>query len=242
VSDDGVCIEFAVFKRVEADVAALERALTSGTAPSAGATEPSVDEVRERPKAIAAAPFFLTPTQCFGRPSKRCSHWPYITDLAETDDRATLKFTDVQKPERVLLEIRTGGGGHAAQTVFPGSVHPSGETIAWEGKSPSSNTPIPKVDGADLKQRAAKIAACALLAQNYPKAGGRHEGAIVVTGFLCRCGFPAPAIKIFIEALAVATCHHGIRAVFFLFISCKFPVSGRARALRYENYRFSACE
>jgi hypothetical protein len=158
------------------------------------------------PEAMAAAPFFLTTTQCFSRPSKRCSHWPYITNLAETDDRATLKFTDVQKPERVLLEIRTGGGGHAAQTVFPGSVHPSGETIAWEGKSPSSNTSIPKVDGADLKQRAAKIAACALLAQNYPKAGGRHEGAIVVTGFLCRCGFSVPVIKTFIEALAVATC------------------------------------
>jgi hypothetical protein len=171
-------------------------------APSAGLTDVDLD----CPEAVAAAPFFLTPTHCFGRPSKRCSHWPYITDLAETDDRATLKFTDVRKPERVILEIRTGGGGHAAQTVFPGSVHPSGETIAWEGKPPSSNTPIPKVDGEALKQCAAKIAACALLAQNYPKAGGRHEGAIVVTGFLCRCGFPAPAIKIFIEALGVATC------------------------------------
>jgi hypothetical protein len=45
-----------------------------------------------------------------------------------------------------------------------------------------------------------------LLAQNYPKAGGRHEGAIVVTGFLCRCGFPGRQKKNFIEALAVATC------------------------------------
>jgi hypothetical protein len=52
-----------------------------------------------------------------------------------------------------------------------------------------------------LKQRAAKIAACALLAK-LTKAGGRHESAIVVTGFLCRCGFSVPVIKTFIEALA----------------------------------------
>jgi hypothetical protein len=77
-------------------------------------------------EAIDAAPAFLARTRTFGRASKRCSHWLYKTGLVATDDVATIKFTDTQKPARIILEIRIGGGGKAAQTVFPGSVHPSG--------------------------------------------------------------------------------------------------------------------
>jgi hypothetical protein len=44
-----------------------------------------------------------------------------------------------------------------------------------------------------------------LLARAYPQQGGRHEGAIVVAGFLCRCGFAAPDIKLSVDALAGVT-------------------------------------
>jgi hypothetical protein len=45
-----------------------------------------------------------------------------------------------------------------------------------------------------------------LIARTYPQQGGRHEGAIIVAGFLCRCGFVAPDIKLFVDALAGVTC------------------------------------
>ena len=152
-------------------------------------------------EATAAAPFFLPGTRTFGRASKRCSHWLYKTELAAIEDVATIKFTDTQKPAKVILEIRIGGGGKAAQTVFPGSVHPSSEAIEWEDRRE-----VATIEGAELKRICGRLAACALIARTYPQQGGRHEGAIIVAGFLCRCGFVAPDIKLFVDALAGVTC------------------------------------
>ena len=152
-------------------------------------------------EAIAVAPFFLPGTRTFGRASKRCSHWLYKTELAAIEDVATIKFTDTQKPAKVILEIRIGGGGKAAQTVFPGSVHPSSEAIEWEDRRE-----VATIEGAELKRICGRLAACALIARTYPQQGGRHEGAIIVAGFLCRCGFVAPDIKLFVDALAGVTC------------------------------------
>ncbi|MGO9234716.1 MAG: hypothetical protein ACLP4V_11785 [Methylocella sp.] len=45
-----------------------------------------------------------------------------------------IQFLDPEvddKKRATLLEVRCGGGGKGAQTVFPGSVHPSGEAIQW---------------------------------------------------------------------------------------------------------------
>ena len=152
-------------------------------------------------EAIDAAPAFLARTRTFGRASKRCSHWLYKTGLVATEDVATIKFQDTQKPARIILEICIGGGGKAAQTVFPGSIHPSGEAIEWEDRRE-----VAAIDGNELKRICARISACALLARAYPQQGGRHEGAIIVAGFLCRCGFAAPDIKLFVDTLAGVTC------------------------------------
>jgi hypothetical protein len=38
------------------------------------------------------------------------------------------------RKEQMILELRIGGGGKGAQTVFPGSVHETGELIAWDEK------------------------------------------------------------------------------------------------------------
>lgn len=152
-------------------------------------------------EAIAAAPAFLPRTRTFGRASKRYSHWLYKTGLAATEDVATITLQDTQKPAKAILEIRLGGGGKGAQTVFPGSVHPSGETIEWE-----EQRAVATVEGAELKRMCARLAACALIARAYPQQGGRHEGAIVVAGFLCRCGFSSPDIKLFADTLAGVSC------------------------------------
>ena len=115
-------------------------------------------------EAIAAARNFLPPTALFGHASKRASHWIYQTNLCETRDRAALKFDGSDK--HGLLEVRMGGRGLAAQTIFPPSVHVSGELIEWENGGPSKITDI---DGDELLQRARRLAAAAEIARNYPK-------------------------------------------------------------------------
>jgi hypothetical protein len=67
----------------------------------------------------------------------------------------------------MLLEVRIGGGDKGAQTVFPGSVHETGEPIDWEEDGEPS-----EVDGEELVERAKRLAALCLFA--------RHDGARVV--------------------------------------------------------------
>ena len=157
-----------------------------------------VDADLDSAEAIAVAPYLLPRTPAlFGRAGKRASHRLYVSDLHRTIDQASLMF---RAPDRsVLLELRIGGGDLAAQTVFPGSVHPSGEDIRWEQDgSPAA------VDGAELLQRTRWVAACALLARHWPAEGGRHDAASMFGGLLARAGFQDLQIKLLTEAVARA--------------------------------------
>ena len=151
-------------------------------------------------EAIAAAPFILPRTAVFGHTSKRGSHWIYRTNLYENQDGAAIKFVGSDK--HGLLEVRVGCRGSAAQTIFPPSVHVSGERIEWEGGGPVE---IADVDGNELLLRARRLAAAAEIARNYPNVGGRHDGAFVLGGFLARCGFSPPQAAVFVEAVAAAS-------------------------------------
>jgi hypothetical protein len=151
-------------------------------------------------EAIAAAPYILPRTSLFGHASKRGSHWIYRTTLFETEDRAAIKFLDSDK--HGLLEVRVGGRGSAAQTIFPPSVHVSGEPIEWEDRGPGDITGIA---GDELLQRARRLASAAEIARKYPKVGGRHDAAFVLGGFLARCGFSQAQVGVFIEAIAAAS-------------------------------------
>jgi hypothetical protein len=150
------------------------------------------------PEAIAGAAFLLPKTATFGHASKRVSHWIYKTNLFETQDRAAIKFMSTDRTG--LLEARAGGGGYAAQTVFPPSTHVSGEPIAWD-----DDTTILEMDGAELLRRVSRLAAAAQIARAYPNVGGRHDGALVLGGFLTRCDFTSEEIGLFVEAVAVAS-------------------------------------
>src|SRR6476659_11064309 len=86
---------------------------------------------------IAVVASYLLPTtkaMC-GRKSKQASHKLYRTDLAERYAKGAIQFHDPSNKaagKAMLLEVRIGGGDRGAQTVFPGSVHESGEPIEWE--------------------------------------------------------------------------------------------------------------
>src|SRR3712207_8239719 len=66
--------------------------------------------------------------RCHGARIALC--WFFFNDTATTEIY-TLSLHDAL-PISTILEVRIGGGGKGAQTVFPGSVHESGEPIEWD--------------------------------------------------------------------------------------------------------------
>lgn len=175
---------------------------------SRGLTDIDLDCVQ----AIAIAAAVLPKTGAiFGRASKRDSHRLYYTPLAETFDQAAVQFKDPIS-KSMLLEVRIGGGDKGAQTVFPGSVHESGEAINWEEDGEPE-----QVDGDGLLRRAKLLAALCLLARYWPQkpnpgeSGGRHDAALTVGGFLARCGFKPAFIKTYVEFVARAANDEEVR-------------------------------
>jgi hypothetical protein len=139
----------------------------------------------------------------FGRGSKPRSHRLYITELSSTEQKATLRFAEPnalsngQEPA-TLVELRIGGGDKGAQTVSPGSVHPSGEKVRWDDEGAPTS-----VSGADLKRKVAALAVAALLVRHYPATGNRHHAALVLGGVLARGpALSADEIKKIVSAVA----------------------------------------
>jgi hypothetical protein len=153
--------------------------------------EPSgglVDVDLDAPESLALAPRFLPPTDgVFGRPGKRQSHWLYRTPSAIE----TTQFRDVDGT--MLMEIRSSG----AQTMFPGSVHPNGETVTWE----STGDPT-EINPESLLTSAGRLASIAMVARHWPSQGSRHPASLALAGFLLRRGLSEQEAKALVEAAA----------------------------------------
>ena len=102
------------------------------------------------------------------------------------------------KENGMLVEIRIGGES-GAQTVFPGSVHETGEHIEW-----SENGEPAKVEDGELLTGVSMLASACLFARYWPGEGGRHEAALTIGGFLSRVGYQPAQIRYFVEAIARA--------------------------------------
>jgi hypothetical protein len=153
-------------------------------------------------EALDIGPYLLPATaSIFGRPSKRFSHRLYYTDLATTHDGAAVQF---RAPDgTMLVELRIGGGGKGAQTVFPGSVHENGERITWDQDGEPA-----KMAGDELLAKVKLVAAATLIARCWPAEGGRHDAARCLGGLLARVGFSEEPIKLVTQATARAA-HDG---------------------------------
>ena len=163
-----------------------------------------VDVDLDCPEALALAPAILPSTDAtFGRKSTPRSHWLYVTG-DEIADKANIAFDDPNRAgeEARLLELRIGGGGRAAQTVFPPSVHKdTGELISWEKYGEPARLP-----GSDLLRKARLLAVCCLLARYWPPTGsGCHDAALAVGGFLARAGLRPEEVH---SLIAVTTNFH----------------------------------
>ncbi len=180
----------------------------NGALQNIGVQNNLVDTDLDCREALIVADTFLPITKAiFGRKSKPRSHRLYYSNLADTSDKAAIQFRDPHKKEDVLkaghsvmlLELRCGGGGKGAQTVFPGSVHEEGEPIEWaQDEEPAF------VDGEVLRKAASEAACACLLARYWPPVGSRHFAAQALGGFLARAGMDVERVAAFTEAMTKA--------------------------------------
>ena len=139
-----------------------------------------VDADLDCPEAIALSGYFLPPTEAvFGRESKPRSHRLYVAPLPKR-----IELIDPDNGE-CLLELRSTG----SQTVFPGSVHPSGEPVEWEEDGDPA-----QVDPGNLLAAARKLGAACLLLRHDPQKG-RHYYFRAVSGWLLRSGWKPEAVR-----------------------------------------------
>jgi putative DNA primase/helicase len=171
--------------------------------------EPSgnrVDIDLDSSEAIALADVFLPPTPCtFGHAAKPRSHRIYAVPPGETAPK-TDKWSDPVKHKNdrdadaeieshMLVELRSTG----SQTVWPGSLHKSGEVVAFDDGCYHEPAVVP---GQALSEAANRLAAASLLARYWPGSGYRHDTALALAGLLARRGWSEDEIAQFVEAVA----------------------------------------
>jgi hypothetical protein len=154
-----------------------------GGAPSGGLVDIDLD----CPEALAAATVFLPQTHCiFGRPSRRRSHYIYRVTPAPPTTRYRDPVTRTS-----LVEVRSTG----SQTIWPPSVHPTGEPVSFD----ADGTPE-TVDTGTLDKAVRQLAVTALVARHWPRQpGARHELALALAGFLLRRDVEAPVLQQILE-------------------------------------------
>lgn len=161
-----------------------------------------VDVDLDSPAGIDLATHLLPETGAtFGRPSKPSSHWLYISETAiyRKFNYPTLilsKDTD-SREQACIAEIRTGDSTKGMQTVFPPSVHESGERIEWSRRGqPTAIQPDV------LYKSVSKLAAAALMVKYWSK-GRRHETALALSGSLIRNRYSPEEVREFIRAICI---------------------------------------
>src|SRR5262249_18247591 len=148
------------------------------------------------PEAVKLASALLPKTDCiFGRKSKPFSH--YLYRVSDPLPQATLAYKDEEG--KMICELRLGGGGKGAQTMFPGSMHPDDEPVKWEKDGEPARATC-----AALHQACTRIAVGTMLMRAWPARSGRHDAALRIGGFLARAGWDGEAISNFVGIVANA--------------------------------------
>ena len=137
----------------------------------------------------------------FGRASAPCSH--RLARCAGAKSRSYNLPAKKGEPGAdgehgaKLLEIRST----KAYTMFPPSVHPTGEVVEWQGEGLEL---IPVTDVESLEKAAALCAFGAAMVRFYPPVGSRHEFCLALSGALARVMTEAGSIDDFVRAIGEA--------------------------------------
>jgi hypothetical protein len=154
-----------------------------------------VDVDCDSPEAVSLVPRFMPQTSAiFGRASKRRSHYLYRLN-PNSDPFEKLIFLD-PVTRSTLLELR-GDGGH--QTMAPGSVHPSGETVEWDEVAfpEMTSTVLPEV----LIEAGKKVAIAALIARYIWQPGFHNEPCMHLSGIFFYSGWSREDAEVMIRAV-----------------------------------------
>ncbi len=132
-------------------------------------------------EAIVAGQHLLPHTGwVFGRTSARKSHAIYRT-LSTSLTKSSIKFIDPLMEDDLracLCELR----GNGSQTLFPPSLHPSGECYTWDTLHGCPD----EYELPSLWLALQETAAAALLGRYWPKKGHRDDAALFLHGALVR--------------------------------------------------------
>lgn len=138
-------------------------------------------------RSLELTAYFLPDTSAvFGRAGKKRSHFLYYCPNAKTE-----KFQSTE----MIAEIRAAG----TQTVFPGSIHVSGEPVIWD----EAGEPA-RVSFQELRAAVGKLSAAALLAEFWVDSK-RHDLSLCVGGALLTNGFSFEDAYLFIKAICAVT-------------------------------------
>jgi len=161
--------------------------------PSHGLVDIDLDTL----EAIKLAPKFLPPTNCiFGRKAKPKSHYIYSVLNAGASLKRQAKIG--QSAPTVLLELRSTG----SLTVFPPSVHETGEQIEFDEGHAGLPTEVSELT---LLGAVNELAVATLLARAWPKtAGTRNELAMALAGGMLRSGVPGKRVANLLQHAAEA--------------------------------------
>ena len=139
--------------------------------------------------ALALAPSFLPETaMMFGRKSRPRSHYIYRCKSA----RYKKIGIGAGKP---ILEIRCGNH----QTAFPGSVHPTGELVAFDTEGEPATVAYDDIEFACLK-----LAIATVLSRSWAS-GHRHDLALATSALFAKARWRIDDAETVIRAVASAT-------------------------------------
>ncbi len=159
--------------------------------PSGGLVDVDIDH----PSALRLAGLLPATERIHGRGRNPNSHYWY---RCTGELPATTRFRDPVTGE-TLIEFRSTGG----QTVVPPSAYlidGVADPLTWSKEGEPA-----QVDGAELLNDVAHLAARALLVKHYPsEPGSRHDIALALAGFLLRGGMP----QLDVERLVQTVCEH----------------------------------
>lgn len=122
--------------------------------------------------ALALAPHFLPQTATFGRASKPRSHWLYYCEGLRSQ-----RFTFERAGKVELVEVRAQNAsndrcGH--QSVFPGSVHASGEAVVWD---PDGSDTIATVERGALLWAVTRLSVACVIVDGHEPGTQRNNKA-----------------------------------------------------------------
>jgi putative DNA primase/helicase len=175
-----------------------------------------------------ASAFLPQSNAVFGRASRRGSHRLYRS----LNPGATRKLKAAGS-ERPIVELRSTG----AFTVFPGSVHESGEPILFEASGEPADASFD-----ELQRGIIKIALATTLFQRWER-GSRHSLSMAMAGFLLARGWNQDEVEELILAVAQAArdeeLDDRLRAIEDTFAASRWgrPVSGRSSLIEALDER-----